>query len=96
MDTHEACEAGLPRLLGTEKQVTWAMDIRREKLTEIAELEMEYEEGMASLDRDLTAEEQVADIATRKAMMAVQHQTDATWWIDKRGDSAQQLARECS
>lgn len=69
--TKENAEAGLPALLGSERQVGWAETIRKKILDEVD-----------SVLSDLAGKDWFED-----AMRVVMSQQSASWWIDRRGMS---------
>ena len=77
-----ASEAGLPELLGSEKQIAWAESIR---VKVIAEAE-------AAIARTATTPERKAQVAPLLAKLTAQ--TEAAWWIDRRNKSGIELLKE--
>ena len=77
-----AQEAGLPELLGSEKQVTWAESLR---MKVIAEAE-------AAIARTATTPERKAQVAPLLAGLKAQDK--AAWWIDRRSKSGIELLKE--
>jgi hypothetical protein len=76
-----ASEAGLPELLGSEKQIAWAETIR---MKVIAEAE-------AAIARTATTPERKAQVAPLLAKLKAQDQ--ARWWIDNRSKSGIELLK---
>lgn len=64
----EAAKSGWPDLKGSEKQISWAVTIRRNKLKEVSEVVLP--EYMGLFDEC--------------AMALVNEQTSAAWWIENR------------
>lgn len=85
-------QAGLPSLMGSEKQVSWAETIRATQLAMIARELSNVAEAMVRQGK--TEAQIAADRAPIDAMVAkVQTQTSAAWWIDHRSDSLQTLLK---
>lgn len=77
----------LVALTGSEKQVAWAEEIRREKLAALAALK---ERAIADFVRNMAGDatdEDIADIAADYDATAatLATQTVAAWWIVRRG-----------
>ena len=82
----DATEQGLPALTGSERQISWALTIRAGKLAKLAKLRGLVESNAA----------QGPELAAQMlaAIDSAPQQVSASWWIDRRYDTAQQLARE--
>lgn len=80
MDGIEALN--LPDLTGTSKQIAWAETLRGEVFHELKDLEKKAEKAAESDER------------TAEFLTWLKSQTDAKFWIDKRGTSILLLARE--
>lgn len=89
--------ADLPVLVGTEKQVAWALTIRAEKLAAIDAIAADIRErgdravaaGQVSReDADTAIAAEVAPAVAKARMM-----DSAAFWIDHRGESTQDLLR---
>ncbi|MBK1719207.1 hypothetical protein [Thiocystis violacea] len=84
--------AGLPPLSGTDKQVQWAESIRAETIKAIADARngrlspLEQARLWGDLDTD--------DPGLDAALVALQGQTRASWWIDRRDRRASDLLAE--
>lgn len=77
----------LVALTGSEKQVAWAEEIRREKLAALGALkERAIAEFIRNMAGDATAED-IADVAADYDQSAARlaAQAVAAWWIDRRG-----------
>jgi hypothetical protein len=78
----EAQSAGLPALVGSEKQVAWASDIRKGLIPR-------EETVLAALRAAPSAENQalrdVAISAAERVLEGMRSQASARWWIDHRG-----------
>lgn len=92
----EEQRANLPGLVGTDKQVAWALDIRHEKA-------IEARDALKSIEDRISSEESSQIKNVIKQMLFTQ--TKAVWWIDNRfvrGDqlvasySKQQRNEECA
>ena len=82
----------LPALTGTPKQVTWAEDIRREKLAKVAE---EMTKFISSAPADTPAETlEETNSVLQTAYNRLAEQTSARWWIDARHRTPRDLMRE--
>ena len=66
-------------LTGTEKQITWAEDIRMQILAPARIAEIEQMIATYATRQPKAAE------AVRKALETVTAETSAAWWIDQRG-----------
>jgi hypothetical protein len=74
--------AGLPALTGSEKQITWAEQIRAKLMAELAEME-----AMAVKSNGTEAQkQQLADAAA-----TLRAKASAAYWIDSREQSARAL-----
>ena len=84
--------AGLPVLVGSDKQIAWAETIRANQLAMVTRELTSVAEAMA---RQGKTEAQIAtDRAPIDAMVTkVQSQTSAAWWIDHRSDNLQTLLK---
>lgn len=89
----------LPRLTGTEKQMSWARKIRAGKLDEVVsrydylchQLESQRQRGTISaqaLDR--------RRCIYNRAMTRIVAQADAGWWIEQRGMPAADMLRHAA
>lgn len=67
----------LPRLVGTERQCTWANDIREKFLTHV---ELSAQEDL--LQRKITMQDR--NKIVKAAQELVDRETAATYWIDNR------------
>lgn len=93
-----ADEMELAELKGSDKQVAWALRIRKafiedmekefEQLTKI--LEKKKAKGSSSLER---AEESYNEI-TRTYDFILSNKDSASWWIDRRNDSARSIINQ--
>jgi len=72
-------------LHGSDKQIEWAVQIRRQAAVEMRKLLNKVEEQRAENPA-------IADQITDLAAKAMAH-TSAQWWIDNRASSAQYLCR---
>lgn len=79
---------GLPSLAGTDKQISWAESIRREKMAELTAVVTSIHTAASNPDVN------TMDVARLlEAANAVRAQSSAAWWIDHRRDDAQHLMR---
>jgi hypothetical protein len=76
-----AQDQGLPTLTGSEKQVTWALTIRREKLAELDALMTEA--------RRVGTPDQLAPVEALAT--ALRAKSDSRYWIDNRSYSTRTL-----
>jgi len=81
-----ATEQGLPELTGSDKQTAWALTIRAEMLSKLAELR-----GLVEAN---AAQNQALAAQMLAAIDSATQQVAAAWWIDRRNHTAQQIARE--
>lgn len=91
----EDAEVALPALVGSEKQVTWAADLRAQQLVKLRALAAgerlaQGGDGALRFERVLLGEG--APAATRARIFApilatAAAQTSARWWIDRRRQS---------
>jgi len=85
----------LPALVGTEKQVAWAVSIRAKLLEEIERAVLgEYREQLDRTVADGKVTREEADIAMLQVLgyvARVRQQTEARYWIDNRSASARSL-----
>ena len=87
----------MAELIGTEKQVKWAMDIRVQKSADFDALLAEFARvGQCAMrDGKTTAEQYEAQMSQMAAIIErVKDQTSAAWWIDHRDMIARQILRE--
>ena len=83
-DFEEARARGLVDLRGSETMITWALRIRAECL---AEIDQRFEQK-----RHLPgATEEVLQRGLSACIRAMNHHTDASWWIDHLGELPQSL-----
>lgn len=80
-------EAGLPALVGSEKQVAWAETIRAQKL---ATLDIEMDTNQAGIASDTEANQ----ARLRAAVSAIRNQDQARWWIDHRDERIRTILRD--
>lgn len=88
----EAESLGLPQLEGSPKQVSWAMNIRKELLPLI-------EEAYNYLDKNFDSKKYKKEVCLNCAkewLNRFQSQTKASFWIDHRDMDARDLALECA
>ena len=86
---------GLPTLTGSDKQVAWATTIRAEQLGKVAKMRSEFEAlGRKQGATDDVMAEQMGQFDALTAKVAAQ--TSASWWIDRRSNSAQALLKDVS
>lgn len=82
----QASEMKLPHLLGTEKQVEWAIVLRQ---TFVTELECAFErEKQAATSKD---NQKTIDEAYNVYKYTLSKKTDASFWIDNRTKETSQL-----
>lgn len=90
----KAEENNLPSLTGSEKQITWAVSIRQNILSNLAE----WTERSMKLINDGNREQAMASLAkinaTRDNMIA--NETSASWWIDRRFYGFKEMITEYS
>ena len=93
-----AAAANLPAIKGTEKQIKWAEDIRREQLAKWdawaakANQAIAEEANLPNPRLDLSAATEAAIDAVTAELTS---QTDAGWWIDRRNEPiGHQMFRE--
>lgn len=79
-ETNEA--AGLPALTGTEKQITWAEQIRAKAMSQLTELEAQA----AKSNGTEAQKQQLADAAA-----TLRAKSSAAYWIDNRDRTARAL-----
>jgi len=72
----------LPELVGTEKQVKWALQIRLNAIKEI-EKQIEVEKAVEGIDPDGKPDQ--IEILMRLGFAEMLKETKASWWIDNRG-----------
>lgn len=89
----------LATLRGSDKQITWATDLRSKMLPEMDDLIEQFEaavkvaiaDGKAQADDPQIAANRNALLGARVAMIA---ETSASWWIDHRFHGARSMAKE--
>jgi len=93
--TESAQAQGLPTLTGSDKQVAWATTIRAELLGKVATMRKEFEAigRKQNVTEDVMAA-QMGQFDTLAGKVAAQ--TSASWWIDRRSNSAQALLKDAS
>jgi hypothetical protein len=79
--TQAAQEAGLPELLGSEKQIAWAESIRLKALGEAQE----------AIEKNANTPERRAQVAPLMAQL--KGENSAAWWIDNRSKSGVELLK---
>lgn len=82
--SRRAASAGLPELTGSEKQITWAQQIRYEFADVVTRFWQDVEDGKCG---DITSEQTQASIKRTKNVLnyIFVSKTSASWWIDNRG-----------
>ena len=82
--SRRAASAGLPELTGSEKQITWAQQIRYDFAEVVARFWQDVEDGKCG---DTTSEQAMASIKRTKNVLnyIFTSKTSASWWIDNRG-----------
>ncbi len=83
-------EAGLPALIGTEKQIAWAETIRAKAITQIEEILTATDANRANLSADQASELD----RLHGDFRAIRQQASAAWWIDRRDYYGKQYLRE--
>lgn len=87
--TADATAAGLVTIVGSDKQVAWAAEIRGALLAEMPAAEAQLAAGLAALeakgDEALTQRARADAEKVRAAMETIRAETRASWWIDHRG-----------
>jgi uncharacterized iron-regulated membrane protein len=85
--------AGLPALIGSEKQIAWAESIRAKALASIrnvakrlGEGKQEQADSLGIALEDLNARRAAISDAGQAARLQLETETSATWWIDNRDD----------
>ncbi len=80
--------AGLPALVGTEKQVAWAESIRRTALAEAAKVRaLDRTKVAASIDPRQIEVATAYLAAYDGAMSTLKTESSAKWWIDNREET---------
>ena len=93
--TESAQAQGLPALVGSEKQVAWALTIRAEQLGKVAAMRKEFE--AIGRKQNVTEDVMATQMGQFDALVAkLTAQTAAAWWIDRRSNSAQSLLKDVS
>jgi hypothetical protein len=86
-----AAENGLADLVGSEKQVLWASQIRRQRWQEIADMEREF----YAVAEKAAAPEHADYIAKVKAaFQSLRKEYHAAWWIEHRDTPIRQLLKQ--
>jgi hypothetical protein len=86
---------GVPALVGSDKQVAWATTIRAEQLGKVAAMRKEFE--AIGRKQNVTEDVMAAQMGQFDGLVAkLTAQTSASWWIDRRSNSAQALLKEAS
>lgn len=86
-----------PELIGSPKQIKWAISIRAEVLAGIAKQAnktMKQYSKYVDQGNVLTDEQSNEREAIRTVITKIAAQTKAGWWIDHRGDTAMTIMRE--
>jgi hypothetical protein len=84
---------GWANLIGSEKQIAWALTIRAKKLPELEQLLATATEQYTELAADVSLNEQTRG-NYETIVKGVEHmrtEPDAKWWIDHRDDYARAL-----
>ena len=90
----EAEQSGLPNLVGSEKQVSWANSIRQEQLQELADVESvngSAENALTYIKRLARQFEITPQKICATCVTVAQAQTKASLWIDNRYNLADML-----
>jgi hypothetical protein len=91
--TESAQAQRLPALVGSDKQVAWATTIRAELLGKVAAMRKEFE--AAGRKQNVTEDVMSAQMGQFDGLVAkLTAQTAASWWIDRRSNSAQSLLKD--
>lgn len=77
-----------PELVGSQRQVDWAVVIRHDQLRKTGEF-IEKEDEKVRERNILGMDETIRTMMRCRNLLA--EQTSAKWWIDHRGDSAETL-----
>ena len=82
--SRRAASAGLPELTGSEKQITWAQQIRYDFAEAVTRFWQDVEDGKCG---DTTNEQTQSSIERTKKVLnyIFVSKTSASWWIDNRG-----------
>lgn len=78
----KASAAGLPVLTGSEKQATWATQLRQELVDYLGRLRSAPEAEAADVDN------------LAHVIDMIRAETAARWWIDRRHDGAKEIVHE--
>lgn len=97
----EAKEMHMPELIGSEKQVSWAVDIRHKAIASVKECLRRGQESFDCMYAE-RGEEFLKTSLWRSIKMVLQgvldtyfpQQTEARWWIDHRYHTGLKYARE--
>lgn len=91
----EAAEMELPDLEGSEKQVAWAVKIRKAFIDAMESELVELTEKMSRLKAKGSDRLRNAEASYEKISRTYEHileeKTSASWWIDRRYDSARSI-----
>lgn len=82
--TAQAETSDLPTLVGSEKQVAWAITIRAQMLSRLAA-------HLARFEAPVTDEERAHATAVDAAVARLKRQSKAEFWINHRGDDPARL-----
>lgn len=81
----KASANGLPKLRGSEKQITWAEHIRAELLESMEKSVEEARECVNGLDEGEEKDRCIKLLRIfEQILIQVRNETSAAWWIDKR------------
>lgn len=80
IETAQAATSELPALTGSEKQIRWATQIRATMMSRLHEAAEKLPEDQQEL--------------MSRVVAAVERQTSAAWWIDRRDKPASHIAGE--
>lgn len=106
----ENAAAGLPSLIGTEKQVAWAETIRKDLVARLDAAEAIYPGKLAKILADREKHRHLIDQVIEKGFLSIEEsfscavlainrlkaETSASWWIEHREDNLGQLVFETS
>ena len=91
LEAQVAAEAGdLPELVGTPKQIAWAMTLRHRALAD-AESYLDYLRESGRVKGRAGKDGELFEAQKERALEPLRARTEAAWWIDRRNEPGASL-----
>ena len=90
-EAEASAEAGeLPALIGTPKQIAWAMTLRHKALAD-AEMHLDHLRESGQLKGRVGRDTELFEAQKERVLEPLKARTEAAWWIDRRHEPGSSL-----